>query len=92
MAADERELALQGPVAFGCVKVGVADAGKLDIDKDFVWTRFGDGDFLVYDGCTVSVLLEMWRRWGGHTSVVTFHYLGPLFLGYISHGEDQIVD
>jgi len=31
VAADEGELAVQGPVAFEGVEVGVADAGEVDV-------------------------------------------------------------
>lgn len=51
VAADERHLGGDGPVAHHGVQVRVADAAVLDVDEDLVGAGLGDGDLLEGEGC-----------------------------------------
>lgn len=50
MASNQRHFGRQRPVALQSVQICVAYAAVLDIDQDFVWARFGNGNLLVDHG------------------------------------------
>lgn len=47
VTTNERQLGGNRPVTVDGVQIGVADARVLDVDEDFLWAGFCDGDLLV---------------------------------------------
>jgi len=49
MTANERQLGIEWPITVNSMEISVADARKLDVDKNLIWARLLDWDLLIFD-------------------------------------------